>query len=47
MYSRAWLGYVNEVRRMIEQHYKDEYQQMMREREELMSPCPNRRYPST
>ncbi len=32
-YVRAWLGYVTQVRRNIEQHYKDEYRRVMRERE--------------
>ncbi len=31
-YARAWLGYVNEIRRKIEQHYRDEYQRVQTER---------------
>ena len=31
-YSRAWLGYVNEVRRKLEKHYKEEYDRVMAER---------------
>ena len=32
-YARAWLGYVHEVRRLLEKHHKDEYDRMMAERE--------------
>ena len=31
-YSRVWLGYVHEVRRRLESHYKDEYDRVMAER---------------
>ena len=33
-YSRAWLGYVYEVRRKLEDHYRVEYQNVMAERAE-------------
>ena len=33
-YCRAWLGYVNEVRRLLEKHRKDEYDRVMAERAE-------------
>ena len=33
-YSRAWLGYVYEVRRKLEDHYRAEYQKVMAERAE-------------
>ncbi len=33
-YARAWLGYVNEVRRRREKHHKDEYERIMAERKE-------------
>ena len=33
IYSRAWLDYVNVVRGKVEQHYKDEYQRIMKERQ--------------
>ena len=45
-YYRAWLGYVNEVRRRIGQHYKDEYQRVMREREEYRESLPKPEVPS-
>ena len=31
-YARAWLGYVNEVRRLLERHHKEEYDRVMAER---------------
>ena len=31
-YSRAWLGYVYEVRRKLENHYKDRYDRIMAQR---------------
>ena len=33
-YCRAWLDYVNEVRRLLEKHHKDEYDRVMAERAE-------------
>ena len=33
-YSRAWLGYVYEIRRRLEDHYRAEYQKVMAERAE-------------
>ena len=31
-YSRAWLGYVHEARRKLENHYKEEYDRVMAKR---------------
>ena len=41
-YSRAWLGYVHEVRRKLENHYKEEYDRVMAKRAKyrLSRPAP-------
>ena len=39
-YSRAWLGYVHEVRRKLENHYKEEYDRVMAERAEYRQSRP-------
>ena len=44
-YARAWLGYVHEVRRMIEKHHKDEYDKVMAEREAYRKALPNPELP--
>lgn len=45
-YVRAWLGYVNEVRRKIDQHYKDEYKRVMAERAAYRQSLPKPEVPS-
>ena len=40
-YSRAWLGYVHEARRMLENRYKEEYDRVMAERAEYRKSRPD------
>ena len=44
-YSRAWLGYVNEVRRKLENRYKEEYDRVMAERAEYRRSRPDPELP--
>ena len=44
-YSRAWLSYVNEVVRLLEERRKDEYERQMAEREERRQPLPKPELP--
>ena len=44
-YSRAWLGYVHEVRRRLESHYKDEYDRVMAKRAEHRKSLPDPELP--
>ncbi|MCE2404987.1 MAG: hypothetical protein J4F43_07500 [Dehalococcoidia bacterium] len=44
-YSRAWLNYVHEVRRLLEQHFKDEYDRVMTERAEYRRALPKPELP--
>lgn len=44
-YARAWLGYVNEVRRLLEKHRKDEYDRVMAERAEYRQSLPKPELP--
>ena len=45
-YSRAWLGYVNEVRRMLEKRRKEEYDRVMAERAAQLRNPPKPEIPS-
>ena len=45
-YGRAWLGYVNEVRRLLEKLRKDEYDRVMAERAEYRRSRPDPEWPS-
>ena len=45
-YGRAWLGYVYEVRRLLEKHRKDEYDRVMAERAEQRRSRPDPELPS-
>ena len=45
-YGHAWLGYVNEVRRLLEKHRKDEYDRVMAERAEYRRSLPGPELPS-
>ncbi len=45
-YSRAWLGYVTEIRRKIDQHYKDEYKRVMAEQAAYRLTLPKPEVPS-
>ena len=45
-YGRAWLGYVNEVRRLLEKLRKDEYDRVMAERAEYRRSRPDSELPS-
>ena len=45
-YARAWLGYVNEVRRLLEKHRKDEYDRVMAERAQYRQSRPPADLPS-
>ena len=45
-YGRAWLGYVNEVRRLLEKHRKDEYERVMAQRSEHRRALPDPELPS-
>ena len=44
-YTRAWLGYVNEVRRMLKRHWKDEYDKLVAEREQYRLSLPEPELP--
>ena len=44
-YARAWLGYVLEVRRRLEQHRKDEYKKLKAEREKYRQSLPDLELP--
>ena len=44
-YSRAWLGYVNEVRRKLENRYKEEYDRVMAERAKYRQSRPDPEVP--
>ena len=44
-YDRAWLNYVNEARRKLERHWKDEYEKVMAERKEYRLSLPNPELP--
>lgn len=44
-YSRAWLGYVHEARRKLENHYKVEYDRVMAERAEYRKSIPDPELP--
>ena len=41
VYARAWLNYVNEARRKLERHWKDEYERVVAEREEYRLSLPD------
>ena len=41
LYARAWLGYVLEVRRRLEQHRKDQYEKLKAEREKYRQSLPD------
>ena len=45
-YGRAWLGYVNEVRRLLERHRKEEYERVMAQRSEYRRSLPDPELPS-
>ena len=45
-YGRAWLGYVNEVRRLLERHRKEEYERVMAQRSEYRRSLPDHELPS-
>ena len=45
-YGRAWLGYVNEVRRLLEKLRKDEYDRVMAERAECRRSRPDPELPA-
>ena len=45
-YGLAWLGYVNEVRSLLEKHRKDEYHRVMAERAEYRRCRPDPELPS-
>lgn len=45
VYDRAWLNYVNEVRRKLERHWKDEYEKVMAGRKEYRLSLPNPELP--
>ena len=45
-YGRAWLGYVNEVRRLLEKLRKDEYDRVMAERAEYRRSRPDPELPA-
>ena len=44
-YSRAWLGYVHEVRRKLENHHKEEYDRVMAERAKYRQSRPDPEVP--
>ena len=44
-YSRAWLGYVHEVRRKLENHYKEKYDREMAKRAEYRQSRPHPELP--
>ena len=44
-YGRAWLGYVHEVRRLLDKHRKDEYERVMAERAEQRRSRPDPELP--
>ena len=44
-YTRAWLGYVNEVRRLLERHHKEKYDRMMAEQAEYRRSLPGPELP--
>ncbi len=44
-YGRAWLGYVHEVRRLLDKHRKDEYDRVMAERAEQLRSRPDPELP--
>ena len=45
-YGRAWLGYVYEVRRLLDKHRKDEYDRVMAERTEYRRSRPDPELPA-
>lgn len=45
-YGRAWLGYVNEVRRLLERHRKEEYERVMAQRSAYRRSLPDPELPS-
>ena len=44
-YGRAWLGYVHEIRRLLDRHRRDEYNRVMAERAELRRSRPDPELP--